>query len=47
MEQNSVTLLEDVRHDRSAILFLSLADPDKLKQSKYMDQVIYTKKIVL
>ena len=37
MESYFSNLFEDVRHKRSIILFLSLADPDKLKQSKFID----------
>ena len=33
MEQNFATIFEDVRHERSLILLLSLTDPDILKQS--------------
>ena len=32
MEAYSSNLLEDVRHERSSILILSLTDPDILKQ---------------
>ena len=37
MEQYFATMFEDVRHERSLILFLSLTGPDILKQSKYTD----------
>ena len=33
MEQCFATMFEDVRHERSLILLLSLADPDILKQT--------------
>ena len=32
MEEYFTTILEDVRHERSLILILSLTDPDILKQ---------------
>ena len=34
------TIFEDIRHERSLILFLSLTDPDILKQSKFTDHEI-------
>ena len=34
------TIFEDVRHERSLILFLSLVEPDILKQSKFTDHEI-------
>ena len=34
------TIFEDVRHERSLILLLSLTDPDILKQSKFTDDEI-------
>ena len=37
MEQFFATMFEDVRHERSLILFFSLTDPDILKQSKFTD----------
>ena len=37
MEQYISTIFEDVRHERSLILILSLTDPDILKQSKFTD----------
>ena len=40
MEQNFATLFEDVRHERSLILLLSLVEPDILKQSKLTDHEI-------
>ena len=40
MEQYFDTIFEDVRHDRSLILLLSLAEPDVLKQSKFTDHEI-------
>ena len=33
-------MFEDVRHERSLILLLSLTDPDILKQSKFTDDEI-------
>ena len=40
MEAYFNTIFEDVRHDRSLILFLSLTDPDILKQSNFTDDEI-------
>ena len=40
MEQYFNTLFEDVRHERSLILLLSLTEPDILKQSKFNDHEI-------
>ena len=33
-------MFEDVRHERSLIIILSLTDPDILKQSKFTDHEI-------
>ena len=40
MEAFFATVFEDVRHERSLILLLSLTDPDILKQSKFTDDEI-------
>ena len=40
MEQYFNTIFEDVRHERSLILLLSLVEPDILKQSKFADHEI-------
>ena len=40
MEEHFATMFEDVRHERSLILLLSLTDPDILKQSKFTDDEI-------
>ena len=40
MEQYSSTMFEDVRHERSLIILLSLTDPDILKRSKFTDDEI-------
>ena len=40
MEQYFATMFEDVTHERSLILLLSLTDPDVLKQSKFTDDEI-------
>ena len=40
MEQYFNTIFEDVRHERSIILLLSLTDPDILRQSKFTDDEI-------
>ena len=44
MEQYFNTIFEDVRHERSLILLLSLTDPNILKQSKFTDDEINIKK---
>ena len=40
MERYFITIFEDVRHERSLILLLSLVDPDILRQSKFTDHEI-------
>ena len=40
MEAYFATVFEDVRHERSLILFLSLVEPSLLKQSKFTDHEI-------
>ena len=40
MEAYFATMFEDVRHERSLILLLSLTDPDILKQSKFTDDEV-------
>ena len=40
MEQYFNTIFEDIRHERSLILLLSLVEPDILKQSKFTDYEI-------
>ena len=40
MEAYFSAMFEDVRHERSLILLLSLTDPDILKQSKFADHEI-------
>ena len=40
MEQYFNTIFEDIRHERSIILLLSLTEPDILKQSKFTDHEI-------
>ena len=40
MEAYLATIFVDVRHERSLILFLSLVEPDRLKQSKFTDHEI-------
>ena len=48
MEQYFNTIFEDIRHERSLILLLSLIEPDILKQSKFLDHEIeIIKKIAL
>ena len=40
MEQYFSNLFDDIRHERSLILLLSLIEPDILKQSKFTDDEI-------
>ena len=40
MEAYFNTIFEDIRHERSLILLLSLTEPDILKQSKFNDHEI-------
>ena len=40
METYFATMFEDVRHERSLILLLSVTDPDMLIQSKFTDDEI-------
>ena len=40
MEQYFNTIFEDIRHERSLIVLLSLTDPDILKQSKFTDDEV-------
>ena len=42
MEQYFAMIFEDVRHERSLILLLSLVEPSILKQSKFTDHEIET-----
>ena len=37
MEQYFNTVFEDIRHERSLILLLSLIEPDLLRQSEFAD----------
>ena len=41
MEACFATMFEDVRHERSLIILLSLTGPDTLKQTKFPDLVIH------
>ena len=45
-EKHFATNFEDVRHERSPILLLSLVEPDILKQSKFTDNEIDIIKII-
>ena len=48
MEQYFSNLFEDIRHERSMILILSLIDSDILKQSKFTDdEIIIIKNLAL
>ena len=40
MESYFSNLFEDIRHERSLILLLSLVEPNILKQSKFTDHEI-------
>ena len=40
MEQYFNTIFEDIRHERSLILLLSLVEPNILRQSKFLDHEI-------
>ena len=40
MEAYFNTIFEDIRHERSLILILSLVEPDILSQSKFLDHEI-------
>ena len=40
MEAYFNTIFEDVRHERSLVLLLSIVEPDILKQSKFTDHEI-------
>ena len=40
MEQYFSNLFDDIRHERSLILLLSLTDPDILRQSKFTDHEV-------
>ena len=40
MEAYFNTIFEEIRHERSLILLLSLTNPDILKQSKFTDDEI-------
>ena len=46
MEQYFNTFSEDVRHERSLILLVSLVEPDILKQSKFTNHEIDIIKVV-
>ena len=38
MESSFATMFEEIRHDISILLILSTTDPDRLKQSIFMDR---------
>ena len=46
MEAYFAVLFEDIRHERSLIILLSLTDPDILRQSKFTDDEIKIIKIL-
>ena len=47
MEQYFAIVFEDIRHQRSPILLLSLTNPDKLRQSKINEYEIDIKILAL
>ena len=48
MEQYFDSIFEDVRHERSVILLLSIEEPNILRQSKFLDyEIEIIKKIAL
>ena len=46
MEAYFNTIFEDIRHERSLILLLSIVEPDILKQTKFNDHEIEIIKII-
>ena len=46
MEQYFDNLFEDVRHERSLLLVLSIVEPDILRQSKFVDHELEIIKII-
>ena len=46
MEQYFNTIFEDIRHDRSLILLLSLVEPDLLTQSNFLNHELEIIKII-
>ena len=40
MKQYFATMFEDVRHERSLTILLSIVEPDILRQSKFLDHEI-------
>ena len=40
MEQYFATMFEDIRHERSLILLLSIVEPDIFRQGKFLDHEI-------
>ena len=40
MEQNFDSIFEDVRHERSLMLLLSIVEPDIFRQKKFLDHEI-------
>ena len=48
MEAYFNTIFEDIRHERSLMLLLSIVEPDILKQSKFTgDEIEITKNLAL
>ena len=45
MEEYSSIIFEDIRHERSPILLLSLVEPSIIKQSKFTDHESEIKEI--
>ena len=46
MQQYFAVMFEDVRHERSLLLLLSLTDPVILKQAKFTDHEIHILKVI-
>ena len=44
MEAYYAVMIKDVRHERSLLLFLSLTEPDIIKQTKFTDHETYIMK---
>ena len=47
MDQYFATIFEDVRHERTLILILSLVEPSILKQAKFTDEIDNIKDLAL
>ena len=47
MEAYFISIFENVRYERALVLLLSLVEPDIIKQSKFTDNEVSIKKILL